>query len=236
MKRVLIALLTLSLLGGYAPARVDAVSPPVLTQEQIDWAVSEAGFHFLEYSDLAEDGFTVSILLFEDGSGRGVAIFGTVDFVAAVWRAFNLMDTNELAFVRENTHVVRQPALGWTHASVEKGITYVNDDQIRSLAEEFGRVDPLGLGPMLPGRNSADIILAGALIHEADHHYDWKSCRPAGGTAAEARAISRELIFYLRYDVDAWAQTRRESIGTHGAEFDPEDWIKPGCDATSSGR
>lgn len=234
MRRFLFALLALSLLWGCAPTPVNAVSPPVPTEEQIEWAVSELG-PANDYREWEGVEATISILPFEDGSGKGTVIFGTVDFVEAVWRAFNLMDAEELAFVRENTRVIEQELLwGWTRAE-RGGTTIVKYEQIRAIADDFGGrrlVTHRGSGEhILLVKNRNEIVLAGALIHEASHHYDWKSCRPSGGIEAEARAISRELVLYDRYNVDALAQRWRERIGVHGAGRNPETSINPECEA-----
>jgi len=202
MKKWVLFLLALSLIVG-VPA-TDALSPPVLTEEQIDWALKEAGYPWLDREYLEKHNLAISILPAENDPEKGVVVFGTADFVKAVWRAFNLMNAQELAFVRDNTRRIQMPVLIKTRAVVQKGITYTSPEEWFDWAEKYD--------------DNADVILAGILIHEAAHHNDWKICFLGGGIEIEARAISRELAFYSRYysDVDGWAQAQREQIGSHG--------------------
>jgi hypothetical protein len=134
-----------------------------------------------------------------------VIVSGSEEFVAAAWRALDAMFDDELAFVEETTREI-MGSRAYSGAYIWDGVTN------------------------LPNHKDLDPVhLAGVIIHEAVHHYDWQNCRPAGGVEAETRAINRMVEFYERHDRPELADHYGRMAGTHGVGYDPADYTNPEC-------
>jgi hypothetical protein len=57
--------------------------------------------------------------------------------------------------------------------------------------------------------------IAGALLHEAQHHWDYYKCTDVSGAEFEARAIRRHADYLDRVGSAEEAETMREAIGKH---------------------
>ena len=141
-----------------------------------------------------------------DGQKQAVVvpIEASIEHAVSFSWAMGVMSREELKFLATNTNLITD--------SKEYDGAYIWD-KITNIGE--------------PGKDS--ILLAGILLHEAQHHLDYSLCLPAGGIEAESKAIDRMVAFYARKGRQELVDHYNSAKGLHGTGFNPNDYTKGGC-------